>query len=92
MAELSEPMRTEGAQIPFGKRAGDHTSNAVMQVARAVTAGELSHLTAEIDRALAKLAEGTYGICDHCGGKIPPERLEALPWAVVCVGCKSAGH
>ncbi|MGH9296069.1 MAG: TraR/DksA family transcriptional regulator, partial [Acidimicrobiales bacterium] len=34
--------------------------------------------------------EGTYGSCDACGADIDPDRLEALPWAVLCVACKSA--
>jgi DnaK suppressor protein len=36
-------------------------------------------------RALEKLDEGTYGSCDVCGRPIPEGRLEALPWAVLCV-------
>jgi RNA polymerase-binding transcription factor DksA len=39
----------------------------------------------ELDRALRKLDEGTYGICEACGEAIPPERLEALPGARFCV-------
>ncbi len=41
-----------------------------------------------IDEALARLDEGSYGICDDCGGAIPPKRLAALPWAVFCVPCQ----
>ncbi len=39
----------------------------------------------ELDRALRKLDDGTYGICEACGEEIPPERLEALPGAPFCV-------
>jgi DnaK suppressor protein len=42
----------------------------------------------EIDRALARIAAGTYGRCEDCGGPIPIERLEALPATPVCVVCK----
>jgi DnaK suppressor protein len=45
----------------------------------------------EIDRALEKLANGTYGICERCGQAIPKERLRAIPWAALCVQCKSGG-
>lgn len=45
----------------------------------------------EIDRALAKMDAGTYGICEKCGEPIPHERLEALPFASLCVKCKSGG-
>ncbi len=42
----------------------------------------------KIDSALARIAEGTYGTCDHCGAEIPEERLEAVPEAVLCIDCQ----
>lgn len=45
----------------------------------------------EIDGALARIAEGTYGICDRCHQPIPKARLKALPYARLCVACKSGG-
>jgi RNA polymerase-binding transcription factor DksA len=45
----------------------------------------------EIDRALGKIVAGTYGICEKCGESIPKERLKALPFASLCVTCKSGG-
>jgi DnaK suppressor protein len=44
----------------------------------------------DVERALVKLDEGSYGRCDRCGGPIGDERLEAIPWAVLCIGCKRA--
>lgn len=41
-----------------------------------------------VDEALARLDEGTYGRCLDCGKPIPPERLEALPWAARCIDCQ----
>lgn len=41
-----------------------------------------------IDRALRKIDEGTYGVCDKCGAQIGVERLEATPWASLCITCK----
>ncbi len=46
---------------------------------------------ADIISSLAKIADGTYGTCDRCGSAIPPERLEAVPTASLCVGCKQKG-
>jgi RNA polymerase-binding protein DksA len=46
------------------------------------------HVLNEIDDALVRLAEGTYGKCRGCGGEIPAERLEAMPWATQCIDCK----
>ncbi len=45
----------------------------------------------EIDVALDKIDKGTYGLCERCGKPIPEERLQALPWAALDVGCKSMG-
>ncbi|MGH8912132.1 MAG: TraR/DksA family transcriptional regulator [Acidimicrobiia bacterium] len=46
----------------------------------------------EVDRALRRIAEGTYGICANCGNPIPPERLEARPESTLCFACKSLGR
>jgi RNA polymerase-binding protein DksA len=43
----------------------------------------------EIDRALARMEAGTYGVCERCGNKIAVARLEALPYAALCIDCKS---
>jgi RNA polymerase-binding transcription factor DksA len=43
----------------------------------------------DIDNALARIADGVYGTCDTCGNAIPPRRLEALPFATLCVQCQS---
>jgi RNA polymerase-binding protein DksA len=42
---------------------------------------------AEIDAALQRIDEGMYGICTNCGKPIQEERLEALPWASLCIDC-----
>jgi RNA polymerase-binding protein DksA len=39
----------------------------------------------EIDAALQRIEEGTYGICENCGKPISPERLAAIPWARLCI-------
>ena len=53
------------------------------------TLGEnAEHVLAEIDAALRRIEDGTYGTCTNCGHEIPPERLEARPWAMLCIGCK----
>lgn len=43
----------------------------------------------EIDDALGRMDEGAYGICENCGKPIPPERLEALPFATRDVECQA---
>jgi DnaK suppressor protein len=53
------------------------------------TLGEHSaQVLSEIDAALRRVQAGTYGTCGRCGSEIANERLEAYPWAALCIGCK----
>jgi DnaK suppressor protein len=45
-----------------------------------------------VNRALTKMELGTYGSCERCGNPIGEERLEALPWAILCIDCKRKGE
>ena len=65
----------EGATIAFER---EH--------AAALAAQARGHL-AEIDAALARLADGSYGTCASCGTAIPAERLTARPTATTCISC-----
>lgn len=47
-----------------------------------------THVLAEIDAALERIENRTFGICARCGNPIGSERLEALPWATLCIDCK----
>jgi DnaK suppressor protein len=44
----------------------------------------------QVESAIARIEEGSYGRCDECGGKIPGPRLEAIPYATLCIQCASA--
>jgi len=77
----------ETGNISFGKRVGEGTSMAVDRLVQVEAYDQLRALLADVTRALEKLGEGSYGLCDRCGVEIPPERLEILPWAVMCVRC-----
>jgi DnaK suppressor protein len=46
-------------------------------------------LLAQVDEAIKRLDEGSYGICARCGKKIAFDRLEALPYAIYCITCQS---
>ena len=43
-----------------------------------------------IDAAITRIKQGKYGVCIKCSKKIPKERLEAIPYAIMCIDCKSA--
>ena len=84
LAGLSAPVDDQGG-ISFGKRVGDGTSMAVERLSQVAVHDRLQDTLAEVVRAEEKLAEGSYGVCDVCEQPIPLERLEALPWATLCV-------
>ena len=88
LAELTNPPEA-GSNLSFGKRIGEGTTEAVERISSSATARSIAAALADVDRALAKLDEGSYGICDRCGQPITPERLEAMPSATLCVTCRS---
>src|SRR3954454_1314109 len=76
-----------GSGISFGKRVGDGTAEAVSRL-NEIGVGNSLVVTAErVDRALAKLGEGSYGTCDSCGAPIAPGRLRVAPESVHCIDC-----
>lgn len=87
---LLEEKPSDHGSISFGKRVGEGTSMAVDRLSQVAVHDRLQSTLADVDRALAKLDEGSYGTCDVCGEPVGDERLEALPWAVRCV--KDAGR
>jgi DnaK suppressor protein len=78
--------RREGS--PFGKREEEATETFELEK-RLVLEKRLIDQLAEVDHALRKFKEGTYGLCDVCGQPIDPARLEALPQANLCLSCKA---
>jgi DnaK suppressor protein len=90
LGEITAVPRDPMAAVSFGKRVGEGTTQAVERIAQVATAKQLDAKLRDVERALAKLDEGTYGTCDECGGRVGDERLAAMPWAVRCVSCASA--
>jgi DnaK suppressor protein len=88
LAELTKPP-PPGQNLSFGKRIGDGTTEAVERISSTAAARSISSVLADVDRALEKLDEGTYGVCDSCGQPIGEERLAAIPSAVLCVTCSA---
>ena len=85
-SDRSSEDRREGS--PFGKREEEATETAELENRMAMEKRVLDQL-ADIDYALAKFKDNTYGTCEICGKAISPERLEALPQATVCMECKA---
>jgi DnaK suppressor protein len=82
----SDDVRREGS--PFGKREEEATESLELEK-RLALEKQLRDQITEIDHALQKIKEGTYGLCDICGKPIAANRLEALPAAILCIDCKA---
>jgi DnaK suppressor protein len=89
VGELAQRPELGSAQ-GFGKRIGDGTVEAISRLTEIGVGRTLETGLLRIERALAKLDEGTYGICDRCERPIPAARLRAMPDSVLCVECASA--
>lgn len=66
----------------------DHASEMVDREVDESLEENAEELVRDIDRALAKIDEGTYGTCERCGQPIPEERLDAVPYATLCLSCR----
>jgi DnaK suppressor protein len=83
---LSEPPELGDAQ-GFGKRIGDGTTEAIRRLTDIGVGSSFEERLDRVERAMQKLDEGSYGICDACSKRIPPPRLQAMPESVLCVTC-----
>ncbi len=78
--------RREGS--PFGKREEEAAETLELEK-RLTLEKRIRDQMAEVEHALRKFEEETYGLCDSCGQSIDPARLEALPEANLCLSCKT---
>jgi RNA polymerase-binding transcription factor len=86
LAEEREP-----GDVQFDEESGEGDTLAVERERDLALSAQARAAVEEIDRALTKIANGTYGVCEQCGETIPRERLKAIPFAALCVKCKSGG-
>jgi DnaK suppressor protein len=93
--ELRRELREHGAdpdrdEVAFDDDAGfadrSHSTEERSRLIALVSALRADLL--EVRRALAALDGGTYGTCERCGNPIGDERLDAIPWATLCIDCK----
>src|SRR3954462_6799827 len=90
-ASRPSPKRPErGTAQGFGKRIGDGTVEAISRLTEIGVGTSLEVGLQRTERALAKLDEGTYGLCDACGEPITPNPLQARPNVALCIECAAA--
>jgi RNA polymerase-binding protein DksA len=91
LVELGEPIQGPG-QMTYGSQAAAATQVFEQQRDLALRDHEKAQLV-QVEAALAALDDGTYGTCRSCGQPIPAGRLEAIPWATLCIDCaRKAGR
>lgn len=68
-----------------GDHLADHATETYMRELDDGLGENAEHVIAEIDAALARIGDGTYGTCEQCGRPIDEERLLAVPYATLCI-------
>lgn len=88
LEEIGEAIQAPD-QMTYGSQAAAASQVFEQQRDLALRDRAVQHL-AQVDAAIARLDDGTYGQCTRCGKAIPKGRLEALPWAAHCIDCQTA--
>ncbi|HKH25088.1 MAG TPA: TraR/DksA C4-type zinc finger protein [Acidimicrobiales bacterium] len=81
----------EPGDVQFDEESGEGDTLAVERERDLALSAQARAAIEQIDEAVSKIHDGTYGRCESCGNVIPKERLRALPYAALCVKCKSGG-
>jgi RNA polymerase-binding protein DksA len=89
-AELGEPIEGPG-QMTYGSQAAAASHVFAQQRDLALRDSERAQLR-QVEEALERLTAGSYGTCRSCGRPIAAERLEAIPWAALCIDCARAAR
>jgi DnaK suppressor protein len=84
--ELDDLSRGKGSQ-PSGDAADAAFDSSGEEIASQLAELEAKEL-AQVERALRRLKQGTYGKCEACSTKIPVARLNALPYSTLCIKCQ----
>ncbi len=84
--ELIEPLDDPNSNTDLADDPGTRLTE--REMLEQMSARQEAQLAA-VDHALDRMAQGVYGTCEECGAEIPEERLEAVPIAVLCIGCQA---
>jgi DnaK suppressor protein len=87
LAEDVSRLREPSDVVGYGDNADAAVDSANDEICSRLAEIESREL-AEIEHALRRIAEGRYGRCESCGGRIPAPRLMALPCTTRCIGCR----
>lgn len=86
---LNSENQIQSDDYGIGNHLADDASDIVTRDTNLALRSNSQDLLGQVDAALRRMDEGTYGICERCGKPINPERLEALPYATYCITCQA---
>jgi RNA polymerase-binding transcription factor len=84
-------LEREPGDVQFDEESGEGGTVTVDRERNLALSGQATLAVEEIDDALRRIEDKTYGYCERCFQPIPKPRLRALPYARLCVACKSGG-
>ena len=88
-ARLAEMGLLSGGELSFDQNFADSSQVTAERGEVEALAGNLRESLNDVEAALVKLDNGTFGVCEGCGQPIAPDRLEAKPAAKLCMDCAS---
>ncbi len=74
--------------LGYGNHMADDATEAFEQAKNLALRRNLERLLEQVENALEKLGQGTYGVCERCGQSIDPARLKVIPYANLCLDCQ----
>ena len=88
MVDLERLVVTEQDNPGYSTHIADDATEVLENTKNHALRRNLQRLLGQVNDSLAKFDKGTYGMCGDCGGKIDHARLEALPYATLCIQCQ----
>lgn len=87
-ADLSESLEDASEESPYDQHMAETAAVTLdREIDLSLEENALATI-AQIDRALGKMENGTYGVCDRCGKDIGEDRIKVAPFATLCIDCK----
>ena len=87
-ADLSESLEDSSEESPYDQHMAETAAVTLDREIDLTLEENARAAISQIDRALAKLENGSYGCCDKCGKPISEDRLRVAPFATLCIDCK----
>ncbi len=88
LARVLSPAALNPEDLDHGRDEGDRANTALSKEIVLLLNAQDQKLFAEVESALVRIANGTFGDCLNCDQEIPAKRLEALPWTPYCITCQ----